>query len=265
MHMYLIELPAVPLHESVQHELVSILPQASQDQLKKYRLPGDALRSLVGQLAPIWYLRTQGLIRPNEKATFGRQGKGKPMLVEPRLQPPLGFNTSHDGSFVLLGVTRGQSSQIGVDLMKIPDNPSDVQDGISEQLTHDERHSLAIPMTIHARSKRISTLWTFKECFVKALGEGIGFGLERIALTLAPDGTVDGVCVDGEDVRWDGWKWAAGFHRVDEPMGGKELPEEYGWTVFWKSDELDGGGDLVHISWDSFLGVFSNPDGDIAS
>lgn len=51
----------------------------------------------------------------------------------PALDPPLAFNNSHAGAWVLLGVERGEGGEVGVDLMVPPPDPADVQDGISLQ------------------------------------------------------------------------------------------------------------------------------------
>jgi hypothetical protein len=37
--------------------------------------------SLVGRLAPIWYLRKNALLDDTVKHTFGQTGNGKPVLV----------------------------------------------------------------------------------------------------------------------------------------------------------------------------------------
>ena len=125
-------------------------------------------------------------------------------------------------------------------------------------------------MTTHERSKRITTLWTYKECYTKAIGEGVGFGLDRIGLTLGPSGEVDGVCVDGEDVRFQGWQYASGVHKVtnvkygesgqmsggilDDPPGGNW--DEYSWTVFWRGDEDEWDGQIVNVAWEDFQADF---------
>ena len=126
-------------------------------------------------------------------------------------------------------------------------------------------------MTTYERSKRITTLWTFKECYTKAIGEGVGFGLDRIDLTLGPNGEVEGVCVDGEDVRFNGWQYAFGLHKGTAPEAGASgnrtavslddgpgpLGKAYGWTVFWRGEKDDNwDGELIHVSWEDFLADF---------
>lgn len=56
------------------------------------------------------------------------------MQLEPCPNPPLAFNTSHDGSYVLFGVTRAYGSDIGVDIMEYPKDAWEVQEGISDQV-----------------------------------------------------------------------------------------------------------------------------------
>ena len=173
------------------------------------------------------------------------------LQVEPKLDPALDLNDSHDGSFVLFGSVRGQEVDIGVDLMKIPLDPKDIQEGISEQLSPEEKHALALPLSDHERAKRLTTLWTFKEGYTKAIGQGVGFGLDRITLALDQRGDVEGVCVDGEDIRWDGWKWAKGWIESKDGLH----KEEYGWVAIWRGDP-DWDGQLTTVTWDDFLRTF---------
>lgn len=92
------------------------------------------------------------------------------------------------------------------------------------------------------KAKLLTTLWTVKEGYTKAIGEGIGFGLDRIAVDLG-DGSVRGIRVDGRDIREDGWSWVVGS--LD---GG-----EYGYAVIWK-----GGGEVTveNIDWRGFVRAF---------
>lgn len=69
--------------------------------------------------------------------------------MEPALDPPTAFNTSHDGNYVLLGVTRGEGSDIGVDLMEYPSDAWEIQEGISDQV------SPSIPLLLLCRSDAV--------------------------------------------------------------------------------------------------------------
>lgn len=55
------------------------------------------------------------------------------------------------------------------------------------------------------RAERLARLWVVKEAYVKAIGEGIVFGLQRIDVNLAHDGTLVKVTVDGKTLDETGW------------------------------------------------------------
>lgn len=105
-------------------------------------------------------------------------------------------------------------------------------------------------LTDRDRARRITTLWTLKEGYTKAIGEGIGFGLERIKVDLDEGGQARKVWVDGRDLRDEGWEWLCG------PLG----DGGYGWAAYWQGDVLeDGPGvELVmnEVEWEEFLKHF---------
>ena len=209
--------------------------------------------------------------------------------IDPSLSPSLAYNDSHDGSYVLSGIVRGDNAEIGVDLMQLPlEDPKVIQEGISDQvhispfsrscpfylrttllspskwffspeyllirptlipwsqLLHSERQVLAVNLSKEERARRITTFWTFKEGYTKAIGEGIGFGLERIKVDMDDDGQVQVVSVDGRDIKEDGWKWESGWIGANN---------KYGWVAIWRGDE-DSSGDVELISWNCFAKPF---------
>lgn len=117
-------------------------------------------------------------------------------------------------------------------------------------------HKLTLSERLHlsgtrgrVKAKLLTTLWTIKEGFTKAIGEGIAFGLDRIEVDPG-DGSVPGFTVDGRDVREDGWRWAVGS--ID---GG-----EYGYAVIWRGEEQEeekeGKVEVETVSWDDFVRAF---------
>lgn len=182
----------------------------------------------------------------------------------------LDFNTSHEGAYVLLAVVEGDGDgsgpevdvDVGVDVMDLPTDPDELYDSISYQvsayiqqtayvltppkLTLPER--LAVAGTSgKVKAKLLTTLWTIKEGFTKATGDGISFGLDRIEVDMG-DGAVAGVKVDGKDIRQEGWTWAVGS--ID---GG-----DYGWAVIWRGEATRPAGPVVleTIRWDDFVKAF---------
>jgi 4'-phosphopantetheinyl transferase len=92
----------------------------------------------------------------------------------------LDFNLSHARDHVLIAIARGQP--LGVDIERI-DRDVDVG-GLSRRFfAVAEADALdALPETL--RAEAFVRLWTCKEAVLKALGEGLAFGLDRVALAL---------------------------------------------------------------------------------
>jgi len=157
------------------------------------------------------------------------------------------------------------------------------------QLNSSEKSPLALPLSPYLLAKRLTTLWTLKESYVKATGEGIVFGLENINVEMDDSGTVWGVGVEGKDVgQAEGWGWDYGFFEDGRPEKADvdaDIPNtvgaqdrhgsideakgsvEYGWAVYWRDDtdgfktSRDETGrkklDLESVQWADFLKFFS--------
>lgn len=129
---------------------------------------------------------------------------------------------------------------------------------------------LAVPLSTADRSQRLTTLWTLKEGYTKAVGQGIVFGMERIEVDMGPKGEVWDVCVDGRPVGLDGWKYATGqLGKADLGDGSAQVDleglgegavvsregEEVGWAAYWRGkEEWDGKVRVVH--WDELVRTF---------
>jgi 4'-phosphopantetheinyl transferase len=111
---------------------------------------------------------------------FQADAFGKPVLVEPLADPRLHFNISHSHGVVVCAVTRAR--QVGID----------VEDGGRriEYLELAERYFAASELA-HlrrlggaARQAAFFAVWTLKEAFVKAIGQGLSFPLDTFAFEL---------------------------------------------------------------------------------
>ncbi|GAA6038150.1 hypothetical protein JCM8097_005761 [Rhodosporidiobolus ruineniae] len=106
------------------------------------------------------------------------------------------YNASHDSDLIavasLADIVDDSSPNVGIDVMRIrnPWQGSSVDEfveGIGEQLTSAERLSISRLHTEDAKLRHTLALWTLKEAFTKATGEGLHFDLQRLdfQLTLA--------------------------------------------------------------------------------
>jgi 4'-phosphopantetheinyl transferase len=104
------------------------------------------------------------------------------------------FNVSHSDQMVLFGLRL--YDEIGVDIERI--RPMEDLEGIARRFfSPDEcRDLLAIPE--RHRTKAFYDCWTRKEAFIKFLGTGLSFPLDRFQVALAPGDPVRLIRVDGQ-------------------------------------------------------------------
>jgi 4'-phosphopantetheinyl transferase len=160
-----------------------------------HRQVAAAAHSLLGRLLTHY----SGIDRPPE---IERTERGKPFA--PSL-PGIDFNLSHAHDHVLIAITRGQP--LGIDIERI-ERDVDV-DALSRRFfAATEADALdALPEAIRAAA--FVRLWTLKEAVLKALGEGLAFGLDRVAFALEGAGLPTGLAaLAGEAGASDAWQLA---------------------------------------------------------
>ena len=115
---------------------------------------------------------------PPQALTFTAGPNGKPAV--PGL--PLAFNLSHSGDVAVCAVAAG--GQLGVDVEMI--RPiSDADDLSSRYFSRDEaREFLRLPAT--ERLHAFFGVWTRKEAFLKATGEGMSRPLDSFVVSVGP-------------------------------------------------------------------------------
>ena len=117
------------------------------------------------------YLETEpGLVR------FMTGPNGKPALAGSSASFDLRFNLSHSGNLALVAVTAGR--EVGVDLERV--RPIAEWREISERVFSSRERTALLALPEDARVEAFFRLWTRKEAFLKAEGEGIANALDRI-------------------------------------------------------------------------------------
>ena len=119
-------------------------------------------------------------IRPRE-VRLATHKKGKPYLLN---DPSIFFNISNSYDTCVYAFTR--SAEVGVDIEKIRDLP-DIDMLIDKNLTPGEKKFVMREPRI--RLKRFIQFWTFKEAFLKGIGEGMRLTPENLEFSLE-DGTI---------------------------------------------------------------------------
>jgi 4'-phosphopantetheinyl transferase len=145
----------------------------------RYRFERDRARFVVAR-ATLRALLAAYTARPAASLGFETPGHGKPLLADPD-PGQLRFNLSHSGAVALYAVASDR--EVGVDVERV--DPRAARD-VSRILAPAEATALeALPAD--QRLDAFFACWTRKEAYLKARGLGLALGLDRFAVSLAPD------------------------------------------------------------------------------
>ncbi|XP_078602362.1 L-aminoadipate-semialdehyde dehydrogenase-phosphopantetheinyl transferase-like [Branchiostoma floridae x Branchiostoma japonicum] len=157
--------------------------QEEKDRIDKFVFAKDAKYAMAGRLLIRKAISDQ-LGIPWKDIRLGRTEKGKPYLTnEVDADHALfSFNVSHSGDYAVLAAE--SRNVVGVDVMKVDyPNRGDVPEFfrmMRRQFTEHEWSTIKTPRSEWEQLKLFYRHWCLKESYVKALGVGIGFELQRI-------------------------------------------------------------------------------------
>jgi 4'-phosphopantetheinyl transferase len=113
---------------------------------------------------------------------FTHSDRGKPYLTDDCNPVNLQFNLSHSENRAIVGISRDRL--IGVDLEKMRPMESSLQ--LAKRFFCPSEYALLTQAIPEERDKLFFQLWTAKEAYLKATGEGISGGLNQVEIALNP-------------------------------------------------------------------------------
>ncbi|KAK1786090.1 hypothetical protein P4O66_017825 [Electrophorus voltai] len=130
-----------------------------------------------------------------------RTPRGKPYLAHPLPAPDSAFghthwsfNVSHQGNYAVLAAEPGR--QVGVDVMKTTrPGSSSVKEFfhlMTRQFTELEWSRIQSAGSSWDQLDMFYRHWTLKESFIKAIGTGLGFNLQRVEFHVTPNEMQEG-------------------------------------------------------------------------
>lgn len=171
------------------------LSPEEREQASRFHFSRDQRRFVVRRAARRQLLADSLGVGPHKVRTEpGRNGK-------PAVVGPVKFNCSHSGDWALIAISR--NVELGVDLEQHRDLP-DADDLAKNYFSHQEIREL---MSLPAEQRRVAffSCWTRKEAFLKAVGLGLSFDLNRFSVSLAPDQQARLLEVDGDPGAVEKW------------------------------------------------------------
>jgi len=109
---------------------------------------------------------------------FAYAANGKPALADPT--SALRFNLSHAGELALYAVA--DSREVGIDIERF--DPRRDVDGIADRFFSPDEADALRRLPADARAHAFTWVWTRKEAFLKARGEGLFAALEAFDVTV---------------------------------------------------------------------------------
>ncbi|KAF8897293.1 4'-phosphopantetheinyl transferase superfamily [Infundibulicybe gibba] len=218
MQVWAVTYSPLSITEDLYQRGLHAIDDDSAARIKRFYHRADACRTLIGRLLARALLLDRGI---SPKAmTFAATESGKPYITTTGLDPPIGYNVTHDNALVAIAFAPGAHQppafSIGVDIMKVrvparSTFASFVQT-MADQLTPLERRLVFAGTSQDENLRRFFWMWTLKEAYTKALGLGLGFDFRRVEFdvesnTVRVDGAIPKgwyfskfIVEDGEDV-----------------------------------------------------------------
>lgn len=158
--------------------LAEILSEDERERAARFHFERDRIRYIAGR-AQLRMLLAGYLDAAPAELVFSYGANGKPSLAAGAPQ----FNLSHSGALALCAVTADVEVGIDVELYR----PDFAGERIPERFfSPDEVAALrATPEELQARG--FLELWTRKEAFIKARGDGLSLALDSFSVTLGRD------------------------------------------------------------------------------
>jgi len=138
------------------------------------------------------YLVARALVRhvlshyasvPAEAWTFTQNAHGKPVVATP--WPGFtSFNLSHSAGLVVLAVAA--SGQIGVDVESLQRKTTGID--LARRFFSAPEVLLLESCPEYRQHEMFLQIWTLKEAFIKAIGQGLSFPLDQFSMSLPKDG-----------------------------------------------------------------------------
>jgi 4'-phosphopantetheinyl transferase len=207
VHLWQVDLD-LPL-EQVQ----ALLPLLSEDEVKRanrfyfeqhrqrFIVARGTLRKLLGSYLDML----------PEQIQFNYSSRGKPSLVNGNKTDTIQFNVSHSQGLALYGFTL--NSLIGVDLEFIRTMPD--AESIAKRFFTSRESELIKSVVPDSKNWAFFQLWTAKEAYLKASGDGIAGGLDQVEVDMILSESIGLLNIAGDVEKAKKWRLYSFVPRVD--------------------------------------------------
>ncbi|MDJ0688795.1 MAG: 4'-phosphopantetheinyl transferase superfamily protein [Xenococcaceae cyanobacterium MO_188.B32] len=181
-------------------ELTKILSTDEREKANKFRFEEHRRRSIVtrGRLRQILanYLNISA-----EEILFEYSDRGKPNLSQHLDRDNLQFNVSHSQNLALYAFT--YQNRVGIDLEYFRSTNDAVQ--IARRFFAPQEYELISSLEKDRQREVFLHIWTIKEAYLKATGEGLSGSLDAVQVSFQGEQPVGLAAVDGNSPQAANW------------------------------------------------------------
>jgi len=161
--------------------LVPLLSADERERAERFHLRRDAMRWIAARAVLREILG--GCLDADPRAlAFTYGDKGKPALAAPAGSLDLQFSLAHSAHLALYAVTVGGPVGVDVERLRLLSD----MDQIAERTFSRQECAVLRGLPVPLRPAGFFNCWTRKEAYIKALGFGLSYPLERFSVSLAP-------------------------------------------------------------------------------
>ena len=179
--------------------LAAVLAPDERSRANRFRDAALGRRFVVGR-ATLRQLLGRQLSRDPKEIGFTYGAAGKPELID-LSSHGLHFNLTHSQGVAIIAVSPGRP--IGVDVERI--RPDFAGEEIAARFFSPREQAMLSALPADQRIESFFRCWTRKEAFIKLLGAGLSFPLDKFDVSLAPGAPAELLALRGESgakTRW---------------------------------------------------------------
>jgi len=181
--------------------LATQLSEAERCRADRFAFETDRQRFIVGRARLRQLLGARLDVQP-ESVELISGPYGKPALAPPFADPDLRFNLSHSGNIAAYAFSHGH--EVGIDIEAI--RTLSEADEIAASTFSRSENAAYLALSPSDRMQGFFNCWTRKEAFIKAVGDGLSYPLDRFDVSLAPGKPARIISIDNAAAGDFGWE-----------------------------------------------------------
>ncbi len=159
------------IEDELYHQFLQVLPEEKRVKVLRFKKREDSYRTLLADIL-VRTLICETCKLTNEDITFGYNPYGKPFLQQ---FPRFAFNVSHSGEWI---VCITHYADVGIDVEQI--RPIDLE--MAKRFFAREEYQDLLTRHPDEQLAYFYDLWTLKESYIKALGQGLSIPLHSFII-----------------------------------------------------------------------------------